>query len=60
MKQRIFVKKNPPSWRSPYSVRAMVDGGHYIVSHHKTKALAEKAAKRIAKQDVRRVLGFIK
>lgn len=59
VKQKVYVYRNPRSWKYPYSVRADVDDGRgYIVSQHTTKALATKAAKKVAKQDVLKVLGW--
>lgn len=61
-KQRLYVAKNPSNWRTKYSLWAYVGKGwgRMLVSHHSTKSLAEKAAKRLKNRDVLRVLGWRK
>ena len=66
--QRVYVHENPKWWVYPWSVRASVEdkkypkdkGSDYIVSQHRTKLNAEKAARRVETQDVRKLLGWKK
>lgn len=41
------VLKSPGSWASKYFVELSYRDGRYICSHHKTRKLAEQAAKRL-------------
>ena len=60
--QKVYVAKNPASWRTNYSVWA--DCGRewstMLASHHKTKKLAVAAAKRLRSKNVLRFLGWVK
>jgi hypothetical protein len=58
--QRIYVAKNPSSWKMNYSLWAHAGRGWgaMVVSQHKTKAAVIVAAKRLANKDVLKVLGW--
>ena len=60
--QKIYIAKHPESWKSNYSVWA--DCGkrwsRMLVSHHRTRDLATKAANRLRNKNVLRVLGWVK
>ena len=58
--QKVYVAKNPAGWKTNYSVWVYGGSGwgKMLASHHKTKALAIAAAKRLANKDVLKVLGW--
>jgi hypothetical protein len=62
LKQKVYVSKNPARWESNYSVWGYGGRGWtpMLVSHHRTKALATSAAKRLANKDVLKILGWRK
>ena len=58
--QKVYIARNPTGWKTNYSV--WVYGGRgwgvMLASHHRTKALATSAAKRLANKDVLKILGW--